>query len=385
MDIPTPTTSNPKSELPEVAPKPKPRQTYLKIFLLILAGLALVFIILAVSGLRITRKESLLDIWFASRKSAPTAEPSPALEAAANWKTYADEKYKYQFKYPPEWPIETHDVPNFPSNRVTSLGKNSALIINVDKVSQIDDRNCQSKKAIYNNQGYEAESISVAGNSAWRVALPGGQNPKSDVICLENDGLIYEILYSYNTLSSESEQKKIYTQILSTFEFLDQTSSTESWKTYTSKQYGFSLKYPNLPEWNYDDSGTKGEGIVVFYNYDINKAPGRSFSQKDGNLLKVRVYADDKFSAVSQWLSNKRKEIDPVTNQPIEVLNLKEILVDSQKGYFFEVKDSFGGALLGVAAFESPEKKVFALDSGLNYEANKDTFNQILSTFKFSK
>jgi hypothetical protein len=60
---------------PVCPPKPKPWQICLRVFLLSVAGLALAFIILACSGLRITRKESLLDVWLASRKGiTPTPE-----------------------------------------------------------------------------------------------------------------------------------------------------------------------------------------------------------------------------------------------------------------------------------------------------------------------
>lgn len=60
---------------PVCPPRPKAWQICLKAFLLLVAGLALAFIILACSGLRIVRKESLLDIWLASRKGiTPTPE-----------------------------------------------------------------------------------------------------------------------------------------------------------------------------------------------------------------------------------------------------------------------------------------------------------------------
>jgi hypothetical protein len=103
MDKQTPTTTNPKSELPEVAQKPKPWQTYLKIFLRILAGLALVFVLLAASGLRITRKESLLDIWLASRRgTSPTPEvlATPTPDPTANWKSYRNPDNLYTLRYP---------------------------------------------------------------------------------------------------------------------------------------------------------------------------------------------------------------------------------------------------------------------------------------------
>lgn len=137
----------------------------------------------------------------------------------SDWKTYTDSKYKFQFKYPSEWPVESHNVSDFPSNRVVTLGNMAELIISVNKTSS--KVNCQNSKNNYVSMGYKPEAQMVAGVAGWKVALPGGQNPKSDIICFENEGLVYEIVYSYSTLLSEQEQQTRLSQILASFRFLE--------------------------------------------------------------------------------------------------------------------------------------------------------------------
>lgn len=98
-----------------VVPKPKPGPVVLRIFLVFILALVLAFVILAASGLRIVRKESLLDIWLSSRKPmpipAPTLilKPTPTPDPTASWKIYTDEELKFSFKYPEGWEIVSSD------------------------------------------------------------------------------------------------------------------------------------------------------------------------------------------------------------------------------------------------------------------------------------
>ncbi len=93
---------------PVCPPKLKPTQVLLKVLLVLGMALVLAVIILVGSGLRITRKESLLDIWLASRRGvSPTPEvlATPTPDPTADWETYTNEKYGYLIKYPSQWEV----------------------------------------------------------------------------------------------------------------------------------------------------------------------------------------------------------------------------------------------------------------------------------------
>jgi hypothetical protein len=73
-----------------------------------------------------------------------------------------------------------------------------------------------------------------------------------------------------------------------------------------------------------------------------------------------------------------------MTDEPYEYSNIRPTVVDSQAGIYYEVKD-ITDSWLGNVVFESPDKRLVHFRSGLNFEGNRQIFNQILSTFKFSE
>lgn len=160
---------------------------------------------------------------------------------------------------------------------------------------------------------------------------------------------------------------------------------TADWKTYNSK-YGFEFKYPGWNDWQVEEfphgSDFLTGSVVNIYNYDFKNASGRSYSVKDGNLFKIDVGLDKTQSSVNQWFE-KQKQLKDDEDNPFQFFNIKSIDVSSQKGIYFETKDRFSGLSLGTAVFETPGKGIIIFAGGLNFSANKNYFDQILSTFKF--
>lgn len=213
------------SPIPEVIFLPQPKSQWPLVALVIFVIL-LVAAGAAYAGIQIGKKQvtpgSILTFQPTPIPAIPTvteSSPIPINDPTADWKTYTDTKYKFQFKYPSEWPVESHDVPDFPTNRIITLGKTSDLIVSVNKTDL--DQNCLSKRRTYESGGNQASSEIVGGVTGWKFALSGGQNPKMDLVCFENRGLIYEVNYAYNTLRSVSEQLGQFDQILSTFKFTE--------------------------------------------------------------------------------------------------------------------------------------------------------------------
>lgn len=153
---------------------------------------------------------------------------------------------------------------------------------------------------------------------------------------------------------------------------------TANWKTYINITEKYRLRYPQ--NWFLKESGS----MVQIFNYDVDRVPGRAYDpSRDGNLFKIEIFVEDKYSDVDKWFNEEKSKISPVTDKPYEFLNVKPITVDSQKGIYFEVKDEWTKISVGTVVFQSPRNKLIRFNGGLNFPENKTLFNQILSTFKF--
>lgn len=150
------------------------------------------------------------------------------------------------------------------------------------------------------------------------------------------------------------------------------------WQTYTDTSGNYSLLYPS--GWKLKTSNT----LVQFFNYDVDKAPGRAYDPSiDGDLFKIEIYSDNDYSDVDKWFNEEKKSISPVTDKLINILNEKRVSIGGQKGWFYEIKDEMSGLRTGSVHIENPKGGIIHLWGGLNYEGNKETFDQILATFKF--
>jgi len=150
---------------------------------------------------------------------------------AADWQTYKNEKYGFEFKYPNYWSLEENEV--FKSNanyklsvRYISKEQNSLSAPTFCMVNSQDAR-CQIVK-IYEN--YYA-------NIDWKL----GNKNNSFIDIQSPDGGRVEFQMN-NFIDTD---KTIFLKILSTFKFIDTAENeTADWQTYKSEKYGYELKYP---------------------------------------------------------------------------------------------------------------------------------------------
>ena len=167
-------------------------------------------------------------------KSATTTSESQT--DTSNWKTYKNDQYDFELKFPPSW---------------------SGVQVEKDGLS-FD---------LFSN-AFHANSfvcgIKVYTNPQWQQTQ---SDPHSDVLIAENKGNIFTYecdAEDYNLKGFESYTKCAYSTnkdqdcqnsgngpkyefenlIISTFKFTDQ-SDTTTWKTYKNDKYGFELQYPS--------------------------------------------------------------------------------------------------------------------------------------------
>ena len=273
---------------PVCPPKPKPWQVCLKIFLLLLSGLVLALIILAASGLRITRKESLLDVWLASRKGTPTPEiieptPTPTPDPTANWKTYADKDALFSLKYPRDWVI---DVGGGTGNVKTLASSSEAM----DCVNVAIDELCLQvwmegsvdpvrpvviektladfidKKFGKYPQGdgtYESIDYTETEVNGFKAARFINKEKLFVVVHREN------AFYTLSAFPVNSSLLPVFDQILSTFKFLDEGAvETEggktivvpsNWKEFSDEDwdYNFKVSLSLPPGFSFSFSGSE--------------------------------------------------------------------------------------------------------------------------------
>ena len=77
-------------------------------------GVVSIGILIGIIGYMLGTKNSQTVVNNQQNVNIPTlSPPSPTpVDETANWKTYANTKYKYSIKYPPDWNIENVDLAN---------------------------------------------------------------------------------------------------------------------------------------------------------------------------------------------------------------------------------------------------------------------------------
>ena len=79
-----------------------PKKSPLPVILLVILGL-LTVAGAVYAGITIGKKQTQPNVIAEPTVIPPPAEITPTPDATANWKTYRNNKFKYEFKFPPLW------------------------------------------------------------------------------------------------------------------------------------------------------------------------------------------------------------------------------------------------------------------------------------------
>lgn len=307
----------------------------------------------------------------------------------ADWKTYTNNAGKFRIQYPPEW---MEDYKTSSHGRLVLLTMDSCqecggmkggmyiyLLDNKKKLTAKDylmsivipaQQGCGNIKIVPDQPASFGGLDVVMANGFCGAGSPG-----LDVYIAQESNII--------ELRSDGLDDDITNKILSTFKFTNKIDIT-NWKTYESRQFEFSIKYP--PELGVNDGAAKNT-ITIGKGYETQaEAPGwPSFMYIStipdgftGRCGEIYVYCPQVAKALLNMQLGE-------TNQSFPFKRLPDITIDGVSAKVFdklipdkrkierELYPYKGGNTYMIGVIISSE------DSSMTLEK----FNQILSTFKF--
>jgi len=217
-------------------------------------------------------------------------------DETADWKTYRNEEYGYEIKYPKNWYSYTSNpadiylqpeeevpgaIPGPYANafevKITLISPDTTLLLAIQ-----DDFKKERKEEI----SFSQENINIGGIDGLRI-----KTICEGVGCGAPEWFVIKDNYLYH-FNSNLGYSGTFDQILSTFNFIEIKDETADWKVYRKEKYGFEIKYPN----DWDSPIESGDTDALTGNY--------SGFFKEGNVLlafSIDVYENDKNLSLKDW------------------------------------------------------------------------------------
>ncbi len=300
----------------------------------------------------------------------------------SNWKTYRNDKYGFEVKYPADYILKKSDR----SFRTDSYLSGEGIYLNPQHSTAIFDIELfKNQKNLELQQWYEQilrgnefssdpgsgksydptvdhiSSTSVNGISSLRVFTEWYGYPKERYFFSKNN-FIVEIETDIET----DEMKNLTKLLLSTFKFIEPISQidTSTWKTYRNDKYGFEFKYP---DWIIENQGKKD---IAF------KYQGIDYNQENPLPLEVTI-ENTKFTNISDWFNSTFGE--RLKTNPNDMPQKTPINVNGITALNYKDPIQFGDVTAQIAVIKN-----FTLYT-LTFSIEQKKIDQILSTFKFTK
>lgn len=160
-------------------------------------------------------------------------------DETANWKTYTNDEYGFEFKYPkdffsPHHQLKTEiiqcDYDNLANNCSTEM-----ISIN-DKPFCLEKKDGAAAGTKYTTYNYTTVIDKECFIVSFTVPYPNCSNLPDD-----------EEAYNKCKLDNEITKPEIINKILSTFKFTStSTDEKTNWETYRNEEYRFEIKYPKI-------------------------------------------------------------------------------------------------------------------------------------------
>ncbi len=218
---------------PVCPPRPKPTQILLKILLVLGAALLFAAIILVGSGLRISKGESLLDIWLASRRGiSPTPEvlATPTPNPTADWKTYENTTFGYLLKYPNNWNKASEKVDRGTLLLIDRPIESYLTQEGADIAVWVEKKTKQEFDSLYNQEKRPSDTtvlkkFMISGEPAIMLSVKYAEGTIMEgkgviEVDIHHNGNLFQIGL-LGPVTDVEKNKVIFDQILSTFKFTE--------------------------------------------------------------------------------------------------------------------------------------------------------------------
>lgn len=315
------------------------------------------------------------------------------VQVPADWKTYTNTEYGFEFKYPgeSEYRLSSNSDISLVGlvGAVQSDGRGGAILLSIKKSdnSFLDTVNGMSRQknddripmyisdrefAIGGVKAHEFKYGTAIGGVFFNTIVNS-----SPVVIIEYKNYLGEI--------SEKDYTEIIDQILSTFKFVDK-ADTSDWKTYTNTEYGFEFKYPG--DWHFkQDSLNNQVGLLLLDPPEVS--PNNHNDTDLPYVFMISLYPDISYL---DWRRLGAKNLDDFISKYSSsvddpyIKDIENISIGINKWY----KANAGPNVFGGGEFYFIEKgnkiyevKLFNL-VGAEWQYS-DVTSQILSTFRFTK
>lgn len=296
-------------------------------------------------------------VYVVAKRKSPAPTPPASKDDTVNWKTYSNQEYGFEFKYPGEWQLRIEQE--------GGLQKALPLGIKFDTGTSLDLR----IEADYHTFDYAESHVgfdgqkNIGGKTVYFVNITGGT-----VYWLKGtDNRAFSLAAKYPS----SETPEVVYNIISTFQFT-KTDQTAGWKTYVNAKYGFEIKYP---------SGLVAETVEGSSNFeksylsvDIGTADYikqlKSAVDSEGPPLFFRLVAHE-----------PKEKLDP--NSCGEDSTSSRIIIDGLTVTKCERK-LFGSVPSVTINFTKNQVVYFGMESNHYQGEEKKIIDLIISTFKFT-
>jgi len=221
-------------------------------------------------------------------------------DETADWQTYRNEKYGFEFKYPHEWIIEdlsgTKDILVYinlrPSGNIDCGCGLHRFFIDVDKKSIEEHRTTLGYTTI------EAEEeIEISGVSGIKQIRKHDGELIFIFFPIDSDKTL-EINFGDDCDEDNKDLcDEAMNQMLSTFRFIE--DETADWQTYRNEKYNYKIKYPD--SWN---------SSVELGDTDALTENSSSFIKKGNVLLglSIIVYENTENLSLKEWWEEQYKD-----------------------------------------------------------------------------
>ena len=149
--------------------------------------------------------------------------PNGAAETA-NWETYTNTKYSFEFKYPPTWSVIESKAPINPYLAFIELGPTDSIQSGGMIAITVRNQTENNYRAVLTKEGFQIVQridIQLGTNKASHYklnkTLESGEKSEQEIVISMKNGVLYEINGGSNL---REQNKNIFDQILFTFKFL---------------------------------------------------------------------------------------------------------------------------------------------------------------------